>query len=222
MTSQKPSASVLERDSSEEQLLEVNWHRRSLLLGCLLAALLLLGPALSGGAPLHAQSSSEQPSERTEVRLGIVDWERILQVSEAGKSVQEQLKQKRTQYQQDQKSRVESLRTEHDALMKQRSLMAQEAFQQKLQALEQKRQALQSEAEKRSNQIYEAQKNALTEIQRKLAEICSAYMAEHDLTLVIKKSDTVLFANQYDFTEEALERLNQQLPSMTVTFPALQ
>lgn len=195
-------------------MLKVNRHRHALLIACLISVAVLLG-----AGPARAQSTTaEGPPE---VRLGIVDWERILQVSEVGKSVQTQLKQKRDQYRQDQKSRMQSLRTEHEALTQQRNVMAPEAFQQKLQALEQKRQALQTEAEKRNSQLYEAQKNALTEIQRTLAQICGEYMAEHDLTLVVKKSDTVLFANQYDFTEEALAQLNQKLPSMTVTFPAI-
>lgn len=196
-------------------MLKVNWYRRTLLLGSLLAAFMI-----AAAAPALAQNAGDGASPP--VRLGIVDWERILQISEVGKSVQEQLKQKRNQYSQDQKNRLDALRTEHESLMKQRTLMAQEAFQQKLQALEQKRQSLQSEAEKRSNQLYRAQQTSLAEIQTALARICQEHMEANNLTLVVKKSDTVLFINQYDFTEEALAKLNQQLPSMTVTFPPLQ
>jgi len=70
-------------------------------------------------------------------------------------------------------------------------------------SLAQTKQALDSNVKKAVGQIRSALLEIITDIAKKRA-----------LTLVLNKSDVILAADAYDFTDEAMKRLDSKLPSV--------
>lgn len=151
----------------------------------------------------------------------IVDFEGIMAVSKAGKSIQSQLDTQRQTMQKEIGQRENDLRNEEQELQKQRATLPADQFETKARDFQQKVAAYQREAQLRDRALGQGFGEAKQKLQQALAEVVQQLTTERGANLVLYKSQVFLYETSYDASQEALKRLDVKLPAVTVTIPKL-
>jgi Skp family chaperone for outer membrane proteins len=171
-------------------------------------------------APTLAAGTNAPPPVPAPIVM-IVDFEGIMAVSKAGKSVQAQLDQQRTAMQKEFGQRENDLRKEEEDLQKQRATLPADQFETKAREFQQKVAAYQREAQLRDRALSQGFGEAKQKLQQALAEVVQQLTTERGANLVLYKSQVFLYETSYDASQEALKRLDVKLPALTVTIPKL-
>jgi outer membrane protein len=171
-------------------------------------------------APTLAAGTNAPPPVPAPIIM-IVDFEGIMTVSKAGKSIQSQLDTQRTTMQKEFGQRENDLRTEEQDLQKQRASLAADAFEAKAREFQQKVASYQREAQLRDRALSQGFGEAKQKLQQALAEVVQQLTTERGANLVLYKSQVFLYETSYDASQEALKRLDVKLPAVTVTIPKL-
>ena len=171
------------------------------------ACVLSLAPALSHVTPAIAQS---QP----EIVIGVVDFDLIMNESKAGKSVKGQYDQKRQAFDADYEQKRKQFKDDERKLADQRSTLSDDDFKKKVDELEAKGKAIEKSLAQTKQALDSNHKKAVGQIRSALLEIITDIAKKRSLTLVLNKSDIILAADAYDFTDEAMKRLDAKLPSV--------
>ncbi|HBU98719.1 OmpH family outer membrane protein [Thalassospira lucentensis] len=157
-------------------------------------------------------------STETLANVMIVDIDGILRESSAMRDVNKQLKERQQAYQQEIETRQQALREEDKQMAQQRTLLANDVFQEKQKAFQQKVADFQKFAQGRNRVLDEARAVANGTFQKKLIEIVAALAEERKSTLVLRKSEVILHAKGMNASAEILNRMNAQLPTIQVEF----
>lgn len=180
--------------------------RRFLLLAVALLALL--------AAP-GAVSAQDAPG----VRLGILDVGRALRDASAVKGIRSQLDRYMDSYRADTQKEEQSLRAADAELGRKRTVLSAEAFAAERQKLEQRVAAAQGKVQDRRQSLERVHAEAMQKVQDALAGIVSAIAKERGLTLILRKDQTLFALPAYDISDEAMKRLDKQLPSVKIGNP---
>jgi len=186
----------------------------ALLIGVSTTALAETKPA----APTLASGTNAAPPVPAPIIM-IVDFDGIMSVSKAGKSIQAQLDQQRTAMQKEFGTRENDLRKEEEDLQKERSTLPADQFETKAREFQQKVATYQREAQLRDRALGQGFGEAKQKLQQALAEVVQQLTNERGANLVLYKSQVFLYETAYDASQEALKRLDAKLPSVTVTIP---
>lgn len=164
--------------------------------------------ALALSVALVSTASAEQ------LKLMIIDQQAVLRNSLAGQDIARQAKVLQAQIQKE-------IQDEQNAILKQESDLKAHAQvyspaqrQLKLRALDARQRAY-PQFEQRENQILQASlQNASEKVGDVLRPILKQMMKEHDANLLLDRSAVMYAAPGFDFTQEALNRLNAKLKTV--------
>ncbi len=212
------------------------WHfrRRALLL------VLLCGLAGSAGAqappapsappapapapPTPAPQPPPQPAPPAAAPMPltvmVVDVQALLQNSKAAKMVRGQIEQKRNEYTKDISHQEEALRAERDALQRQQASLSADALNQKGREFQQKVNDLERNVQGKRQALEKSNGEALSKIQEEMLKIIADIAKQRKANLVFQRADLVLFDQNFDVTDEVLQKLDEQMPTLTVNFVA--
>jgi len=168
---------------------------RLVLLLCLLAA------------PLHAAIP--------EPVMAVIDVNRIMREARAVTAISEQVEKISTRYSSEVRDAETRLREEDKALTEQRGLLSKEAYKAKAQELRGKLAELRSTVQRQRVVLDRARSEAVRQVRLKLLDVARGLAREHGANIVIQKS-ALVWADEdtMELTEEALKRLNEELPSV--------
>jgi len=150
----------------------------------------------------------------------VVDVQALLQNSKAAKMVRSQIEQKRGEYTKDISHQEESLRAERDALQRQQASLSPEALNQKGRDFQQKVNDLERNVQGKRQALEKSNGDALQKIQEEMLKIIADIAKQRKSNLVFQRTDLVLFDQAFDVTDEVLQKLDEQLPTLTVNFVA--
>jgi outer membrane protein len=196
-------------------------------------------------APAPAPAPSPLPTAQN-LSVLVVDVQSLLQNAKAAKMVRNQIEQKRVQYmnelshQQDllraeqgaqQKQRA-SLSAEHDTLERQRTSLSADTFDQKRRQFEQKANAFLQKERDLDEKIKNYQENgqeltqtltksasdAQSKINEIIVKITEDIAKERKANLVFQSTDFVAFDRSFDVTDQVLQKLDEELPVLNVSF----
>lgn len=153
------------------------------------------------------------------VSVIIVDTQRVLEESKAGKALQSQMREKVQTYQKGISQQDQQFYSERQELERQRSILGQEAFQAKAKDFEQRIGDASKKAQETQRQIAQGEAQARGKIGSATEEVVQQLAKEHNATLVLPKQTVIFFDPGFDVTDETIKRLDQSLPTLTVTFP---
>jgi outer membrane protein len=190
--------------------------------------LLLLGLAwLSPAQAQQAQPAPTTPAAAATPAAGaaglsilVVDVQSLLQNSKSAKMVRQQIEQKRAEYAKDISHQEEQLRQERDALQRQQSSLSAEALNQKGREFQQKVNDLDRGVQGKRQALERSNAEALEKIQEAMLKIITEIAKNRKANLVFQRSELVLFDQGFDVTDEVLQKLDEQLPTLTVNFVA--
>ena len=199
------------------------------------ALLLLFMCSLTGNAVAQAPPAPSPPTEAPQppkppppaplptaqnLTVMVVDVQALLQNSKAAKMVRSQIEQKRGDYTKEISHQEESLRAERDALQRQQASLSPEALNQKGRDFQQKVNDLERNVQGKRQALEKSNGDALQKIQEEMLKIIADIAKQRKANLVFQRTDLVLFDQAFDVTDEVLQKLDEQMPTLTVNFVA--
>lgn len=151
--------------------------------------------------------------------FAIIDVQKVLRDSTAIEGLNKEIERRRNEYQGELRKKEEELRGADQELTRQRTILSPEVFAQKRQELERKVATLQREVQGRKRALDQGFADGLSEVQAELANVAKNIAEEMGLDLILSKTTVVIVKPEFEVTGEASRRLNQRLPSVSVSFP---
>ena len=176
-------------------------------------------PPLPAEAPQPPTPPAPLPTAQN-LTVMVVDVQALLQNSKAAKMVRSQIEQKRGEYTKDISHQEESLRAERDALQRQQASLSPEALNQKGRDFQQKVNDLERNVQGKRQALEKSNGDALQKIQEEMLKIIADIAKQRKSNLVFQRTDLVLFDQAFDVTDEVLQKLDEQLPTLSVNFVA--
>lgn len=168
-----------------------------------LVAVLALG--LSG-----IGSSASVQAQAAQVIL-VVDQQRIIETSSAGKNVAEQAKKMRDQMTKEVRGEAEKFQKAQQDFLKNREVMSPEQQQQKARELQQMQINLRGVQVQRARELQQSLSKATNEIAVVLRPILEEIVEERNAALLVDRDDVMYVADEYNITDEVLARLDKKL-----------
>jgi outer membrane protein len=173
-------------------------------------------PAPAPPAPAPAVPPATPPN----LTVMVVDVQALLQNSKAAKMVRSQIEQKRNEYTKEISHQEETLRAERDALQRQQAALSPDALSQKGRDFQQKVNDLERNVQGKRQALEKSNGEALSKIQEEMLKIIADIAKQRKSNLVFQRADLVLFDQAFDITDEVLQKLDEQMPALTVNFVA--
>ena len=146
----------------------------------------------------------------------VVDVQRVLDESEAAKSVQKQLNTQRARFQTETEKEENQLRQAEQELNKAHDHLAADAFSEREQQLRQHFIAVERHVDVRRKLLDQSFTDAMNVVRDKLLAIVQDVAHEKSANLVLVKQQILWADKPLDVTDEVLSRLNKSLPQVTV------
>jgi outer membrane protein len=189
-----------------------------------LVLILILFLTVFGGAISTAWAQqippAPTPAGQPPLTIMVVDVQALLQNSKSAKMVRQQIEQKRAEYAKEISHQEETLRQERDALQRQQSSLSADALNQKGREFQQKVNDLDRNVQGKRQSLERSNAEALEKIQEVMLKIITDIAKDRKANLVFQRSELVLFDQNFDVTDEVLQKLDEQLPTLTVNFVA--
>jgi Skp family chaperone for outer membrane proteins len=172
-------------------------------------------------APAQPPAAAPAPAATPQsLTVLVVDVQALLQNSKSAKMVRGQIEQKRTEYTKEISHEEAALRAERDQLQRQQGSMSAEALNKKGKEFQQKVNDLDKSVQSKRQALEKSNTEALQKIQEVMLNIITDITKQRKANLVFQRSDLVLFDQHFDVTDEVLQKLDEQLPTLTVNFVA--
>jgi Skp family chaperone for outer membrane proteins len=188
--------------------------RKTLLAATLLAlSAALAGPALAAGA-------TPPPPQAQAPKILVIDRSAIMQFSKVGQDVSRQIQGFANQAKNDMAAQSKALQAEGQALQQQVAILSGDAKQKKIDAFQAKEQGLQVTAQRKEAAIQYTALKAQQTVSQTLGPIVQTIMQQRGATMLLDKTAVVALnanAAQFDITQQAIDGLNQKMPSLKVT-----
>ncbi len=152
-------------------------------------------------------------------RIAFVDIQRIMRDSAAAAHVRSQVDIYRTNSQAELDTQEKALRDAEEELKRQRSILAPEAFEERRKEFAEKVGEIQRSVQTKNRNLETAISKATGEIRQALLPILAALRKETGATILLDRSTIVDSDRGLEFTAQALVRLNDELPKITVDLP---
>jgi len=150
-------------------------------------------------------------------KIAVVDLDVIMRDSSAAKGIQEQMKGHLESFRKAVKEQEDKFRAEREDLVKQRNVLAADAFNKKQRDLEQKATDTELEFRRREQRIRQAGGNAQQELQKVLLAVVADVAKKEGVAIVMPKGALLYSGDTKDITDSALKQLNSKLPAVKVT-----
>ena len=177
----------------------------------LVATLLLLAAPFTA-APFTAAWAQVERAPR----IGIIDIQAVLRESAAVQSLSQKIEERRESTRAGMQNREQALRAADLNLAQRRSSLSPEDYADERSKLEDEGIALQREAQEQRRQLDQIFSRGMSQVQQVLVQISQDIARENNLDLVLAKTTVILVRPEFDFTQEALERLNARLADVAL------
>jgi len=175
-------------------------------------------PPATGAQPAPPAPPAPAPSGQMPLTVMVVDVQALLQNSKAAKMVRSQIEQKRNEYTKEISHQEETLRAERDTLQRQQASMSADTLNQKGREFQQKVNDLERNVQGKRQALEKSNGEALQKIQEEMLKIIADIARDRKANLVFQRADLVLFDQSFDVTDEVLQKLDEQMPTLTVNF----
>ncbi len=164
------------------------------------------GQPVAAGAPVGRAPAILVVDRGAIVRTSAAGKDLIRQIDEFGKAME-------AKYGEEEKK----LRADAQELQEQAGVLSPEARQKKEKELRDRGEALQRKVQEEQAEIQNGINIARTEIEKALGPILNTLFSERGATIMLDRGAIVLGSVDIDVTGEVIKRLDQALPSVTVT-----
>lgn len=153
-------------------------------------------------------------SHAQDIRIAVVDVERIISVSKAGKSIQKQLTDRRESFQKEFSARENNLVNSEKNLIEQKKSISPEEFATKRKGFEKQLLETQSLFQKRRNSLDKGLGSALSELRKSIIQVAAEVAEEGKYQVLLRRDSVVIVQKEMDVTDQVLARLNKKVQSI--------
>lgn len=157
--------------------------------------------------------------EPVPLRLAILDVQRIFQSAAAVNALQLRMREYLEAYRTETQKEEEGIRAAQQELASKRDVITQEQYEAERRSLEQRLVEAQAKVQQRKQGLDQTQQDGMNVVQSTLNAVVTEIANEKDLTLILRKDQTVLNATALEITDLVLNRLNERLPTVEVANP---
>src|ERR1700722_2341225 len=150
----------------------------------------------------------------------VVDVQTLAQNSKAAKMVRQQIEGKRAEYQKDLTHQEDDLRKESEALQRQQATLSAEAFKAKGREFQGKVNQYERDLQSKRQALERSNAEALKQIDDVVKKVIYDIAKDRKVNLVMQRGELLLYDPAYDVTDQVLQKLDDQLPTLTVNFVA--
>lgn len=147
-----------------------------------------------------------------DVRIAVIDFQRILDDSRAGKAAQETINQQGRQMEAELKAKGDALEQMKDQLQKDALVMSKETREEKEREFRIQINEFRESQQEFARKAREMQMRAMGKIRQDIDTLAKAYAEEKDFTLMIEKQEAgvIYVPAQLDVTDEIIRRYDAQ------------
>lgn len=183
----------------------------------LLRAVLVAGLTLALVPFAEARAQQAEPEgERPAHEFLVVDLNRILREAAAVQALQAQVGAAREAFQAEIRQREESLRQRDQELARLRPQLSEEEYEARRGQLAEELAQLQSDVQERRRQLDQAMNEGMRQVQAVLLPILQQLTEERGASMLLSKTSIVLVRPELEITDQALTRLDETLPTVSV------
>ena len=153
------------------------------------------------------------------VKIAVIDINVILRDALAFKAIRDQIGKYRQTFQGEIQKEEEALRNANQELARQRTLLSPEAFTEKRREFEKQVAGVQRLVQQRKANLDKAQADAMKKIQNALNKIVTTLSNEQNISLILRKDQTILANKGLWITDQVLKRLDTTMPTIKVAAP---
>ncbi|ARN84203.1 hypothetical protein GQ61_01325 [Candidatus Nucleicultrix amoebiphila FS5] len=172
---------------------------------------------LFGTQIIHA----EKDNSAKPLKIAILDFNRVLQESNAAIEVRKEIDGYRAQFQDEIQKIEDQLRDLEKTLQTEAQKKLSQEIESKRSDFEKRVSEVQEKTTERSSQLGKALDDAFNTIQEKIKEILIEISERDHLTMVFPKSVVILHEPDVEITQEVLTKLNTVLPKVKVVIPGI-
>ncbi len=151
---------------------------------------------------------SSTTSNAQNIKIAVVDIDKVLSTSKAGKSVEQQLKTRREAFQKEFTAREDGLTASQKALVKQKADLTPEEFAAKRKEFEKQLLETRNLFQKRRNSLDKGLGNALAALRKNIIQVTAEVANEKNYQIVLTRDSVVIAEKEIDITDIVLNRLN--------------
>jgi Skp family chaperone for outer membrane proteins len=167
---------------------------------------------VAGG--LAAAAAAQQKADPS---IAIIDTQVLLEKAEAAKNARQQIEVLRAQIVGSVQAEQQEIRQMNQALVRERTTLGEDVFQQRMRDLIQKNADYQRSLQDRQRKLDAASRFAAQKIEAVVHEIVDEFKKERSYALVVVRSATMGKPTLPDITQDVMGRLDRRLPKVEVT-----
>ena len=173
--------------------------------------------AFSLFALLVISYASAQTNQQPSSNLGVIDMNEVLQKSDAIAKVREVLDKRNQEFQASITEEELRLRQVERELNAAQGNITEDEFASRYAQFEEDVVALQRSIQQQQSRFDLSMQQVNTTLEQELIKIVEEIAKDRQLTMVIQRSNVVIYDLSTDITDEALRRLNERTKNLTVT-----
>jgi outer membrane protein len=155
----------------------------------------------------------------TEMRIAVLDVERVRRSAQAVKTIHTQLGTYVDAYRTETQKEEQEIRTAQEELARKRLIVTPEAYAEERRKLEEQLIRAQGRVQERRQSLERVNVEAMQQVQDVLGRIVGDVASEQQLTLILRKDQVVFMKPDLEITDQVLQRLDKQLPSVNISDP---
>lgn len=173
---------------------------------------------LSGIASAHAEDAAPAAAAngKRNVAIAVVDIQALLRDSKGAQSIEAQLATIRKNFQAEVESEEKSLRDKEKAIMDQKASLKEDELKAKAQDFQKQVQASQKKVQDKKAKLDKALATAIGKLRSQIVKVTAEIGEKNNLDLVLARTDVVIVSKDMDITQQVLDRINKDLPSVSV------
>lgn len=148
------------------------------------------------------------------IKIAVVDIDKILSESKAGKSVRQQLNSRRESFQKEFSALEDNLTNAQETLMQKKNDLTAEEFTTKRKNFEKQLFETQNLFKKRRNALDKGLGDALAKLRQHIIRVTAEIANEKKYQVVLTRDSVVIIEKEMDITETVLSRLNAQVSNI--------
>lgn len=157
-------------------------------------------------------------AESNQSKIAIVDIERVIGESDVSKSIHKQLEKQREEYQKNIDKKDADLKSQKEAIEKDRASLSPEAFEKKEREFYTNIAEAQRSVQVQRAELGKAYDEAISKVYRKTREIISNLATEKGFIVALPSSQILYNDAALDISEDVFKRLNKEMQHQQVNF----
>lgn len=158
-------------------------------------------------------------SSAAELKLAILDVERVRRSALAVKAIHSQLGVQIEAYRTATQKEENDIRQAQEELASKRTVLSPEAYADERRKLEEQLVGAQGRVQERRQALERVNAEAMQQVQTVLETIVAELATEQHLTLILRKDQVVFLSPDLEITDQVLQRLDKALPTVQVNTP---